>query len=253
MSRVQVLAYHNSMVPPLRERSISSAVQDYVKTVYKLQTRTGGAVSTGALAERLEVSPSSVSAMLRKLSELGLVVHQRYHGVLLTESGRRMALSVLRRHRLLELFLSEALGLAWDQVHDEAELLEHALSEQVTDLISSRLGEPTRDPHGDPIPARDGSLDEPPTTGLEHLRPAQTGRLVRVSDADSAVLRQIAAAGIRVGDQLEVLTAPASDGQLTVRLPSGAQQVLTAAAVRAMRVETDPPPVGAEDRWGSGR
>lgn len=241
------------MTPPVRERSISAAVQDYVKTVYKIETRTGQAVGTGELAERLEVSPSSASAMLRKLSELGLVVHQRYHGVLLTESGRRMALSVLRRHRLLELFLSEVLGLGWDQVHDEAELLEHALSDEVTDLISSRLGEPTRDPHGDPIPTRDGRLDEPPTMGLEQLRPSQSGRLVRVSDADSAVLRQIAAVGIRVGDQLEVLTGPTVDGRIAVRLPTGARQVLPAALVRAMRVEVDPTGADAEQRRGSGR
>ncbi len=248
MSGPQVLAYHNPMAALVRERSISSAVEDYVKTIYKLQSRTGGVVSTGALSERLEVSPSSASGMLRKLSDLGLVAHHHYHGVQLTEAGRRLALSVLRRHRLLELFLTEVLGLTWDQVHDEAEVLEHALSEQVTELISSRLGEPTRDPHGDPIPGRDGSLDEPPTAGLAQLGPAQTGRLVRVSDADPEVLRQIAALGIRVGDQLEVLAGPTATGEVAVRLPGGAQPVLPAALARAMRVEPDPGPDRAGDR-----
>ena len=131
---------------------ISASVQDYAKAVYALEARKGTAVSTNELAERLGVTPGSVSAMLRKLSEVGLVEHEPYHGVRLTSQGRRVALEVLRHHRLLELFLAEELGMPWDRVHAEAEVLEHVLSEELEELIAARLGDPTVDPHGDPIP-----------------------------------------------------------------------------------------------------
>src|ERR1700674_5568657 len=130
---------------------LSAAVQDYAKAIYALESRMGVA-STTALAERLGVRPASVSGMLRKLGALGLVVHARYRGVRLTESGRKVALEVLRHHRLLELYLVESLGLGWDVVHAEAEVLEHVLSEELEELIAAKLGHPTLDPHGDPIP-----------------------------------------------------------------------------------------------------
>src|ERR1700736_2819300 len=132
--------------------SISASIQDYAKAVYALESREGGAVSTNDLAERLGVTAGSVSAMVRKLVELDLVEHEPYHGVRLTLQGRRIALEVLRHHRLLELFLAEELGMAWDQVHAEAEVLEHVISEELEQLIAARLGHPTLDPHGDPIP-----------------------------------------------------------------------------------------------------
>src|SRR5437868_14238530 len=137
------------MVQP---ESVTSSIQDYAKAVYALEARAGGAVSTNDLAERLGVTPGSVSAMLRKLSDVGLVEHQPYHGVRLTQKGRRVALEVLRHHRLIELFLSEELGMPWDRVHAEAEVLEHAISEDLEQLIADRLGHPKLDPHGDPIP-----------------------------------------------------------------------------------------------------
>src|SRR5271154_804560 len=132
--------------------SISPSVEDYAKAVYALEARKGGAVSTTELAERLGVTPGSVSAMFRKLADVGLVEHERYRGVRLTSQGRRVALEVLRHHRLIELFLAEELGMPWDRVHAEAEVLEHVLSEELEELIAARLGDPTIDPHGAPIP-----------------------------------------------------------------------------------------------------
>jgi DtxR family Mn-dependent transcriptional regulator len=138
---------------------LTAAVEDYAKAIYRLEERTGSA-STNDLAAVLEVKPGSVSGMLRKLSALGLIEHERYHGARLTESGRRVALEVIRHHRLLELFLVENLGMTEDEVHAEAEVLEHALSEELEELIARKLGDPTVDPHGDPIPTRDLTLPQ---------------------------------------------------------------------------------------------
>src|SRR3984893_10764311 len=142
---------------------VSASVQDYAKAVYALEARAGGAVSTNDLAERLGVTPGSVSAMVRKLSEVGLLEHQPYRGVRLTAQGRQVALEVLRHHRLLELFLAEELGMPWDRVHAEAEVLEHVISEDLEQLIAARLGNPTLDPHGDPIPTAAFEIDEAET------------------------------------------------------------------------------------------
>src|SRR6059058_6293165 len=136
---------------------LTVAVQDYTKAIFTLESRDGAASTTG-LADLLEVRPASVSGMLRKLSALGLVEHERYRGVRLTEKGRRVALEVIRHHRLIELFLVENLGMTEDEVHTEAEVLEHALSEELEELIARKLGDPTVDPHGDPIPGRDLTL-----------------------------------------------------------------------------------------------
>ena len=135
---------------------MSEAVQDYAKAIYSLYRRTGKPVATSALAERLDVSPASASAMLKRLVSLGLVTHQPYRGTELTEAGQRVALEVIRHHRLLELYLAEALGMSWDRVHAEAEVLEHAISPELSELIAAKLGNPTHDPHGDPIPTADG-------------------------------------------------------------------------------------------------
>ncbi|MDX6481695.1 MAG: DtxR family transcriptional regulator, Mn-dependent transcriptional regulator [Gaiellaceae bacterium] len=136
---------------------LSAAVEDYAKAIYTLEVRDGSA-TTNELAALLDVRPGSVSGMLRKLSELGLVEHERYHGVRLTEKGRRVALEVIRHHRLLELFLVENLGMTSEEVHAEAEVLEHALSEELEELIARKLGDPTVGPHGDPIPSRELTL-----------------------------------------------------------------------------------------------
>src|SRR5689334_13722291 len=157
--------------------TVSSAIEDYAKAIYALERRAAEAVSTNAIAERLGVTPASASGMVKRLGELGLVEHQPYHGVSLTEDGRRVALEVIRHHRLLELYLVQSLGVPWDRVHEEAEVLEHVLSEELEELIAAKLGNPTRDPHGDPIPSRELTIDETPTDCLQDLAPAATGTL----------------------------------------------------------------------------
>src|SRR5947208_2012600 len=151
--------------------SISAAVEDYAKAIYALQTRAQGAVTNNSLAERLSVTPASASAMVKKLCGLGLVEHVPYRGVELTPAGRRVALEVLRHHRLLELYLAETLGVPWDRVHDEAEVLEHVLSEDLEALIAAKLGNPTHDPHGDPIPTAELVMAEEETECLAALEP----------------------------------------------------------------------------------
>jgi DtxR family transcriptional regulator, Mn-dependent transcriptional regulator len=191
------------------------AVEDYAKAIYRLQER-DGRVSTAALAARVAVTAGSVSAMLHRMDELGYVRHVRYQGVQLTESGRRLALAVLRRHRLLELFLVRALGLSWDRVHEEAETLEHALSAELEEAIAAWLGDPVRDPHGDPIPSRDGTVVEEPTVSLASLEPGRSGELLRVSDLDPAVLRHLDRRGIALGDRVEVLRREPFGGPFVV-------------------------------------
>src|SRR3954462_15641769 len=148
------------------EAEISKAVQDYAKAVWTLSRRTGGPVSTSAIAERKAVSAASASAMVKGLEVLGLATRQPYHGVELTQAGERVALAVVRHHRLLELYLAEALGMPWDRVHAEAEVLEHAISPELSDLIAEKLGNPTHDPHGDPIPTAEGEIEEAPSRPL---------------------------------------------------------------------------------------
>src|SRR5437660_9820706 len=163
------------------QESLSSAVEDYAKAIYALERRSGDAVTTNALAERLGVTAASASGMVKRLGELGLVEHRRYRGVSLTDRGRRVALEVMRHHRLLELYLVESLGVPWDRVHREAEVLEHVLSDELEELIAAKLGDPTRDPHGDPIPTRDLQIEERPTERLQSLGPGDRGTFTRVS------------------------------------------------------------------------
>jgi DtxR family transcriptional regulator, Mn-dependent transcriptional regulator len=192
-------------------------VEDYAKAIYVLETRAGEPVSTNALADRLEVTAGSVSAMLRKLDELGLVTHQRYKGVRLTPSGRRVALEVIRHHRLLELFLAEVLDMPWDRVHKEAEVLEHVLSTELEEVIAEKLGNPTRDPHGDPIPSADFIIEELETASLSSLDKGATGVFVRVSDSDPEMLRYLGERGVTPGAAFEVIDRQPFGGPLFVR------------------------------------
>jgi DtxR family Mn-dependent transcriptional regulator len=217
-------------------RSFSPAVEDYLKAIYRLQGEAGDPVTTNALSSWLGVTAPSASGMLKKLDDLRLVVYVRYRGVRLTEAGRRAALGVVRRHRLLEAFLAEALGLSWDQVHDEAEMLEHAISPRLCEVIAARLGDPRTDPHGDPIPTRDGQVAEAPGRDLGSLGPGQRGRVTRVSDRDPAVLRFLTARGIALGDVLAVREVRPG-GAVTVQARSGTH-LLSAAVTAAIRVET---------------
>jgi DtxR family transcriptional regulator, Mn-dependent transcriptional regulator len=220
--------------------SLSASVQDYAKAVYSLEVRNGSPVSTNDLAERLGVTPASVSGMLRKLGEVGLVEHERYHGVRLTDQGRRVALEVLRHHRLIELFLAEDLRMPWDRVHAEAEVLEHVLSEDLERLIAARLGDPTVDPHGDPIPSADFEIEERPTSGLDELAVGDAGRFVRVSDSDPEMLRYLATHGMKLGDRLEVVDRQPFGGPVFVRF-GDCEHPIGGGLARAMRIEVEQP------------
>jgi DtxR family Mn-dependent transcriptional regulator len=216
----------------------SHAVEDYAKAIYMLESRAGEPVSTNALAERLEVTPGSVSAMLRKLADLGLATHQRYHGVRLTPAGRRVALEVIRHHRLLELFLAEVLDMPWDRVHQEAEVLEHVLSSELEEVIAAKLGNPTHDPHGDPIPSADYDLVEAPTIRLSDLPTGTAGVFVRVSDSDPEMLRYLGSRGVTPGARFEVMDRQPFGGPLFVRI-GGDVHPLGGELAEAMRVEVD--------------
>ena len=220
----------------IAETGISNAVQDYAKAIYSLHTRSEEPVSTSALADRLGVSPASSSAMLKRLESLGLVQREPYRGVVLTSAGERVALEVIRHHRLLELYLAEALGMPWDRVHEEAEVLEHAISPELSELIAEKLGNPTHDPHGDPIPTASGEIREGETRSLADLAEGERGVLTRVSDAEPEMLRYLSARGIERGTTIEVVRREPFGGPLTVRV-AGREHALGDQLVRAMRVE----------------
>jgi DtxR family transcriptional regulator, Mn-dependent transcriptional regulator len=214
----------------------SPAIEDYSKAIYALEQRSAEPVSTTALAERMGVTPASASGMVKRLGELGLVTHVPYRGVSLTDAGRRVALEVIRHHRLLELYLVKSLGVPWDRVHQEAEVLEHVLSDELEELIAAKLGDPTRDPHGDPIPTRDLILDEPSTEALDSLPVGASGTFVRVSDADPGMLRYLGERGIAPGDRFEIVDRQPFGGPLFVRFGS-VVHALGGDLTLAMRVE----------------
>jgi DtxR family Mn-dependent transcriptional regulator len=216
-------------------RAHSDSVENYAKAIYALQDRHGFATTSG-LAERLGVTPASASGMVKKLDSLGLVEHVPYQGIRLTKDGERVALEVLRHHRLLELYLAQDLGVPWDRVHDEAEVLEHVLSEELEEAIAAKLGHPTRDPHGDPIPTRDGRVVERETVSLQALEPGQGGVFVRISDSDPEMLRYLSERGIAPGDDFEVVDKQPFGGPSFTRF-GDAVHVLGGDLAAAMRVE----------------
>jgi len=213
----------------------SAAVEDYAKAIYSLTGWGPETASTNDLAARLGVKPGSVSAMIKKLDEAGMVERVPYHGVRLTADGTRVALGVLRRHRLLELFLAEVLDVPWERVHDEAEVLEHALSEDLTELISTKLRDPSFDPHGDPIPDRDLSMVETETRNLAALESGEQARFVRVSDSNPEMLSYLSDCGISVGDELEMIDRQPFEGPVSIRI-GGKTHVLGLRLAEAMRV-----------------
>jgi DtxR family transcriptional regulator, Mn-dependent transcriptional regulator len=216
---------------------LTVAVEDYAKAIYTLEERDGSA-STNDLATVLDIRPASVSGMLRKLSALGLAEHEPYRGVRLTARGRRVALEVIRHHRLLELFLVENLGMTWDEVHVEAEVLEHALSEELEELIAAKLGDPTVDPHGDPIPSRDLKLAVDRSRSLYELEPGERARFVRVSDGQPEMLRFLSERGIVPGLEIELVERQPFDGPLFVCV-AGETHVLGSVLARSIRVEQE--------------
>jgi len=231
------------------ELSRSQAIEDYSKAIFSLQSGSDEPVSTNALAERLSITPGSVSAMLKKLDELGLITHVPYRGVRLTGEGRRHALEVIRHHRLIESFLADTLGMSWDRVHAEAEILEHVLSEDLEELIAAKLGNPTVDPHGDPIPTADLELREPTTRIMDSLSPGDQGLFVRVSDSDPEMLRYLDSHGISPGSRFTVRDRQPFGGPLFV-LFDGREHAIGGQLAGAMQVEVDPAPAPGETGIG---
>lgn len=193
------------------------ATEDYLKTIYKLQENAEHA-STNAVADQMGVSAASVTNMMKRLSESGLVEHRPYQAIRLTDAGRKIALEIIRHHRLLEVYMAEALGFAWDEVDAEAERLEHVISEEFEDKIDAILGYPTTDPHGSPIPSKDGSIA---TTNHDRLSDMEAGRTVvvrRVTDTDPALLRYLAKLGLRPENTVEVLSKEPFEGPMLLRV-----------------------------------
>lgn len=202
---------------PDRLQRRSASIEDYVRVIYGLAER-GDEVTNTTLATRLEVSPSSASGMVTKLSQQGLVAHVPYKGIGLTPEGMSLARSVLRRHRLIESYLVSELGYTWDEVHAEADALEHAVSDLLIDRIAAKLGNPIRDPHGDPIPSPDGSIEELSTRILDELEPGSVGEIVRVWDTDPDLLRYLAERQIGLGERVEVVERQPFGGPLVVKV-----------------------------------
>ena len=218
----------NATLPIARDEArITPAVEDYLKAIYQLEQEEPevGSVTGQRIAERLGVASPSVTNMIKRLSELGLVEHERYRGVELSDTGERIALEVVRHHRLLERYLVEALGYGWDEVHDEAERLEHHISEALEARMAAALGDPTVDPHGDPIPHLDGSVAGADTRKLVDLAPGDVAVVRRVSDQDPERLRYLEQLGLRPGANVRLLEALPFDGPLRLEI-AGTEQVI---------------------------
>ena len=211
-------------------------MEDYAKAIYSLERQGGDAVGTSELAARLGVSPASASGMVRRLAAMGLVDHEPYRGIALTPAGERVALEVIRHHRLLELLLAD-IGVPWDRVHAEAEVLEHHISEELEELIAERFGDPSRDPHGDPIPSADLRIEEGPSVRLESMSAGDSGLFVRVSDSDPKVLRHLEGLGVAPGAAFRVVRREPFGGPLVVDFGPAGEHVLAPGLTRAMRVE----------------
>jgi DtxR family transcriptional regulator, Mn-dependent transcriptional regulator len=215
---------------------LTGPVEDYLKAIYELETR-HGAASTNEIAASLRIAAPSVSGMIRRLSSQGLITHEPYKGVQLTREGRRAALKTIRRHRVIESYLTQALGYPWDRVHDEAERLEHAASDELIDRMAAAIGEPETDPHGAPIPTRDGTLGaEPPLAALAELADGGRARIARVGDRDAERLRYLATLGMAIGSEIELVSREPYDGPITVKV-DGKRRVIGGELARQIFVE----------------
>lgn len=216
---------------------VSASMQDYLKAIYEIAERSEQ-VTTSELATRLDVTPTSVTGMMKKLHELRLIEHEPYHGVRLTDGGRRIALEMIRHHRLIELYLAQALGVPWDQVHVEAERLEHVISEDLERRMAEALGHPSHDPHGAPIPSLDGEIRRrEETTDLADCAPGTRVVVVEVDDRDPALLRYLAEYGIRPGAELTVVRFDPFGGSVVVEA-AGASCSLGVQAARDVHVRS---------------
>ena len=221
------------------------ATEDYLKTIYKLQENAETA-STNAVADRMGVSAASVTNMMKRLSESGLVEHRPYQAIRLTDAGRKIALEIIRHHRLLEVYMAEALGFTWDQVDAEAERLEHVISEEFEDKIDAMLGYPTTDPHGSPIPTKDGSIA---TSNHEKLSDKEAGTTVvvrRVTDTDPELLRYLAKLGLRPESTVEVLNKEPFEGPMLLRI-AGEEHHIGRQVARTVLVESLAAGEGSDD------
>ena len=212
---------------------LTAPVEDYLKAIYGIE-QAGEAAATTDIAGKLSIAAASVSGMVRRLADQGLVSYERYRGVRLTEAGRLAALRTIRRHRVIETYLAHALGYPWDRVHAEAERLEHAVSDELVDRMASAVGEPATDPHGHPIPTREGIIDETRHRTLSDVARGQRSRVTRVSDEDSELLRYLARIGIRPGVVVQLSERAPFDGPLTLQVGKGSCQVGPALASRVM-------------------
>ena len=194
---------------------LSQSIEDYLKAIYKLETDDKGA-PTSRIANAMDVSSASATNMVKRLAEMGLVDYESYKGARLTESGKKIALEIIRHHRLLELYLLEVMGYSWDEVHDEAEKLEHHISEQFEDKIAELLNDPTHDPHGDPIPTKDGVLPEADEEPLIEADESNAYMISRVKDQDPERLRYLEKEGLLPGAQLSIKKKGPFDGPLTL-------------------------------------
>ena len=211
--------------------SLTAPAEDYLKAIYEIE-RAGTAAFTNVIASQLAIAPASVSGMIRRLARQGLLKHEPYHGVCLTSAGRAAALRTLRRHRILECYLAQVLGYEWDRLHAEAERLEHAASDELIDRMARALGNPTVDPHGAPIPTRDGAVDETRHRSLADLTPGDRARVLRMADEDGAFLRYIAEMGITPGTEVEMAARAPYDGPLTVKVGTAVRSIGVGAASR---------------------
>ncbi len=209
--------------------------QDYIKVIYKLEQEESPARTT-TIAKALGVEPASVTGIIKRLSELELVDYEPYKGVTLTEEGRKIALEVIRNHRLIELYLIEALGYSWDEVHDEAERLEHVVSEKFQERIAAVLGYPEIDPHGEPIPTKDGQIAETSNLCLGDLKDGQTGTIQRVDDSDPGLLRYLGELGLRPGAEVHIKSVAPYGGPITITV-DGSEHAIGPQAAASIFIE----------------
>ncbi len=201
-------------------------IENYLKTIYAHTEWQADAITPSVLADRLGLAPSTVTEMVKKLAASGLVTHVRYGAITLTDAGRADAIAVVRRHRLVETWLVREMGYSWDEVHDEAEILEHAISDRLLESIDARLGHPDRDPHGDPIPASDGSVRREDAVLIGSAQPGHTGVVLRISDRDPHLLRTLEASGIDIGTTVSVTNGAVVAGTARVPLDDAAASAI---------------------------
>jgi DtxR family transcriptional regulator, Mn-dependent transcriptional regulator len=237
--------------------ALTAPVEDYLKAIFEIEiadrasgSERAGVAGTNEIAQALRIAPASVTGMLRRLADQGLITYERYHGVRLTDAGRRAALRTIRRHRVIEAYLTSALGYPWDRVHDEAERLEHAASDELIDRMAAAIGEPTTDPHGAPIPTREGTLEAPHLVALVDVAVGDVVRVRQVGDRDPERLRYLAELGITPGADVRVVAREPFDGPITLRIvrqgSEGSRLFGRAARTRADRERAVGPALAAQ-------